>query len=89
MNELFIIDTLRDAFIVILKMAAIPMGVALVVGVVISLLQALTQIQETTLSFVPKIIGVFFSLILGFPYIMNTFITFTHKIFDFMTKLPN
>lgn len=61
---------------------ALPMlGVSLVVGVVISVLQAATQIQEMTLTFVPKILSMFIALLLAFPWMMDKMINFTRELF--------
>ncbi|WP_300159007.1 flagellar biosynthesis protein FliQ [Solidesulfovibrio sp.] len=61
---------------------ALPMlGVSLVVGVVISVLQAATQIQEMTLTFVPKILAMFLALLLAFPWMMDKMINFTRDLF--------
>jgi flagellar biosynthetic protein FliQ len=61
---------------------ALPMlGVSLVVGVVISVLQAATQIQEMTLTFVPKILSMFIALLLAFPWMMDKMINFTRDLF--------
>ena len=57
------------------------LGVGLGVGVFVSILQAATQIQEMTLTFVPKIIAVFLALLISFPWIMDKMITFTQEIF--------
>jgi len=62
-------------------MLSLPMLiVALAVGVLISLLQAVTQIQEMTLTFVPKIIAVFLSVVLAAPWLTETMVTFTRGI---------
>ena len=68
MTGLAIIDVARDGIFVFLKVAGPTMLVALVVGLVISLLQALTQIQEQTLIYVPKIVCVFAALLLMLPF---------------------
>lgn len=62
------LDLAREAMWVLVTMAAPAMLVGLTVGVVIGILQALTQIQETTLVFVPKILAVFAALILFMPF---------------------
>jgi flagellar biosynthetic protein FliQ len=59
--------------------------VSMVVGLVISLFQAVTQIQEFTLTFVPKIIAVFITLFLFFPWIARIMMTYTIELF---TKIP-
>ncbi len=66
-----ILDIARDGIITLLKVASPMMIVGLVVGVAISLLQALTQIQEATLAFVPKIILMFVSLIIMLPFMSD------------------
>lgn len=63
-----VIDVARDAIIVMLQVSAPVMLVGLVVGLVIALFQALTQIQEMTLTFVPKILAIFASLLLFMPF---------------------
>ncbi len=63
-----VIDVARDAIIVMLQVSSPVMLVGLVVGLVIALFQALTQIQEMTLTFVPKIIAIFASLLLFMPF---------------------
>ncbi|HVT25681.1 MAG TPA: flagellar biosynthesis protein FliQ [Rhizomicrobium sp.] len=62
------IDFARESIYVLIQIAAPAMLTALVVGVVIGLLQALTQIQEMTLVFVPKIIAIFLVLLIALPF---------------------
>ncbi|MDQ0471419.1 flagellar biosynthesis protein FliQ [Labrys wisconsinensis] len=66
-----ILDISRDAILTLLKVASPMMIVGLVVGVAISLLQALTQIQEQTLAFVPKILLMFLALVLMLPFMSD------------------
>jgi flagellar biosynthetic protein FliQ len=63
-----VLDVGRDAIITLLKVSAPLLLCGLIVGVVISLFQALTQIQEMTLVFVPKIIAMFVVLVLALPF---------------------
>ena len=58
------------------------LGVALVVGLVISFVQALTQIQEMTLTFVPKIVAIFLGLIASSPFIYSTLAQLSSNVFD-------
>lgn len=76
------IDIGRDAIIVSLKLGGPIMLLALIVGVVISLIQALTQIQETTLTFVPKIVAILLAMLLLMPFMLTTLTTFTERLFD-------
>ncbi|MDH3739008.1 MAG: flagellar biosynthesis protein FliQ [Alphaproteobacteria bacterium] len=75
-----VLDVAREAIIVLLKLAAPLMILALLVGLVISLFQALTQIQEMTLAFVPKILVIFVSLLFLLPFMMTTLVTFTQGL---------
>ena len=68
MNPADTIDFARTAILVLLEITAPAMLTALVVGLVIGLLQALTQIQEQTLVFVPKIVAVFVVMLLALPF---------------------
>ena len=66
-----VMDVARDAIETLLIVAAPLMLVGLVVGVAISLLQALTQIQETTLVFVPKILAIFLAMLIALPFMAD------------------
>lgn len=66
-----VLDVARDSIVTLLVVSAPMMLVGLAVGVVISLLQALTQIQETTLVFVPKIIAIFVALLIALPFMAD------------------
>lgn len=72
MTQQDVLDMLREAFTVALKLAAPILAVSLVVGLLISIFQAATQIQEATLTFVPKLIIIGLVLILLAPWMMNT-----------------
>jgi flagellar biosynthetic protein FliQ len=76
------IDIGRDAIVVSLKLGGPIMLLALIVGVVISLFQALTQIQETTLTFVPKIVAILLAMLILMPFMLTTLTTFTERLFD-------
>jgi flagellar biosynthetic protein FliQ len=70
----------REAIIVALKLGAPAMLLALVVGLAISFFQALTQIQEMTLTFVPKMIVILLSLLLFLPFMLSTLSSFTESL---------
>ncbi|HLI23142.1 MAG TPA: flagellar biosynthesis protein FliQ [Stellaceae bacterium] len=70
----------RDAIIVALKLGAPAMLLALAVGLAISFFQALTQIQEMTLTFVPKMIVILLSLLLFLPFMLTTLESFTQGL---------
>lgn len=75
-----VLDVSRDAIVVLLKLSAPLMITALIVGLIVSLFQALTQIQEMTLAFVPKILVVFASMLVFLPFMISTLITFTEGL---------
>lgn len=80
MNTADVLDVTREALMVTLKVGAPVMLIALVVGLVISLLQALTQIQEQTLAFVPKIVVIFVALMVLMPFMLGQLTGFTREI---------
>jgi flagellar biosynthetic protein FliQ len=80
MNAQDFIEISRDAIWVMIKLGAIPMLAGLAVGIVISLVQALTQIQEMTLSFVPKVLTLFVVVILALPFMIDIMTGFTTQV---------
>ncbi len=76
-----VLDLGRDALWATVAMATPAMVAGLVVGVVIALLQALTQVQEMTLVFVPKILAIFLTLLLFMPLMGATLADFSETIF--------
>ncbi len=75
-------ELLREAMMVSLKLAGPPLAVALVVGTVMSLVQAVTQINEQTLAFVPKVIAICGTLVLLGSFMMAALGDFTRLLFD-------
>ena len=73
---------LHACMMVLLKLAGPPLLVALAVGMVMSLLQAITQINEQTLAFVPKVLAIGATLMILGPFMMVTLTDFTHMLFD-------
>ena len=68
-------------------MIAMPMlGIGLLVGIVVSVIQAATQIQEMTLTFIPKVVAIFLALLLAFPWILDKMVTFTRNL---IINIPN
>ncbi len=63
-----VLDIAREAIFTLVEVSAPVMLVGLAVGVIVSLLQALTQIQEMTIAFVPKILAIFFALLVTLPF---------------------
>ena len=75
-----VVDVAREAIWVLLAVASPVMLVALGVGLVVALVQALTQVQEMTLAFVPKILAIFLSLIIFFPFMITSMIELMEQI---------
>jgi flagellar biosynthetic protein FliQ len=80
MNSEFVIGLAGQALYTVLKVSAPMLGVGLIVGLLVSIFQATTQIQEQTLAFVPKIIAVFLAILLFGPWILNVMIDFTSQL---------
>jgi flagellar biosynthetic protein FliQ len=87
MTEVDVFDILREAVVATLVVAGPIMGVGLIVGLLVSLFQALTQIQEATLAFVPKILSIFVALLVLGPFMLTTLIAFTHTMADRIVSL--
>ncbi|HEY4707160.1 MAG TPA: flagellar biosynthesis protein FliQ [Thermodesulfobacteriota bacterium] len=86
MTPEFVTSIGKETIEVILMVSAPVLIVGMVVGLVISIIQAVTQIQEMTLSFVPKIIAVFLVLLALAPWMMEVMMKYTSNIF---TNIPN
>ncbi len=84
MNEAAVLEIGRNGLWVVLKLSGPIMMAGLLIGLIIALFQALTTIQEMTLTFVPKILVIFASLIVFLPFMMTTLIEFTQQLFDLM-----
>ncbi|MNR55392.1 Flagellar biosynthetic protein FliQ [compost metagenome] len=82
MSADFIIGLAGEAVFVVLKASAPMLALALIVGLLVSIFQATTQIQEQTLAFVPKIVAVFLSIIIFGPWILNTIVDFTYNLLN-------
>lgn len=75
------VDIFRQSIFLILKVTMPMMLGALIVGMIIAIFQATTQIQEQTLAFVPKIIVIFLMLIMLGPWILSSLYDFTYEVF--------
>lgn len=75
-----VIDIMREGIYVLIIIGAPTMLAALAVGLIISLFQALTQIQEQTLTFVPKIIATLLMLMASTPFILSTLTEYTNRL---------
>jgi flagellar biosynthesis protein FliQ len=87
MTPQMVVEIGREALTVTLLVAAPMLGFGLLVGVVISIFQAVTQINESTLTFVPKILASAAALLIFLPWIINTMTDFTRHMFDLIPQL--
>jgi len=78
---------LRDGMLVMLKLGGPPLLVALAVGLVIALVQAVTQINEATLAFLPKALALCAALVMLGPFMLSTLSTYTHTLLDRMVAI--
>ena len=88
MNGAEVLDVARDAIFVLLRVSGPLMLVALATGVTIALFQAITQIQEMTLTFVPKILALFASLLVFLPYMSLLLRDLMVRMADLIASIP-
>ncbi len=89
MEATVVIDITREALWLIIKCSAPLLIVSLVVGLIISIFQTITSIQEQTLTFVPKILAVFITLMICGSWIMNCIVEFMTALFNNFSQYVN
>lgn len=89
MSQALVIDLARNAVMLALMVGGPLMLVALVVGLVVSVFQAVTQIQEQTLSFVPKLIAVSVAFLVALPWMLEMMIRYTTDLFRSIPTLAS
>ncbi len=82
MDSNAIITLLREGLFLVLLLSAAPMLASLVVGLTISMFQAVTQLQEQTLSYVPKVVGVLITIAILGPWMITQTVRFAQTLFD-------
>ncbi|MGE5363003.1 MAG: flagellar biosynthetic protein FliQ [Bacteroidota bacterium] len=87
MTEELIVEILTDVFYTSFLILLPVLSVSLVVGILISLFQAVTSIQEMTLTFVPKILSMAAVLILTLPWMIEKMVAITHRLFGMMNTV--
>ncbi len=86
-TQVMVLDIMRDSFFTIMIVSGPVLMIALFVGLIISIFQATTQIQEQTLSFVPKIVAVMIALIVFGSFMMNIMLSFTKDLFKLIPTI--
>ena len=82
MNSVQAIDIGREALLTVMKVTAPMLGLGMAAGLTVSIFQATTQIQEQTLTFVPKILAVLLSIIVFGPWMLSTLMEFITNLFN-------
>ncbi len=80
------LDLFRHALLTALLLAAPMLGVGLVIGLLISIFQAVTSIQEMTLTFIPKMVGVILAIIIALPWMLSTMMTYATSLFGDLSR---
>ena len=89
MTQEFVISVSQSAVYTVLLVSAPMLGLALFVGLIIGIFQAVTSINEMTLTFIPKIIVVIVAVVIFAPWMMKIMLTFTLEIFDWIPQIAH
>ncbi len=87
MTDLLVIKIMRESLMTVLIVSAPILGVGMFVGLIISIIQTTTSIQEQTLTFVPKIIAIFLTIILLGSWMIRVLVNYTNNIFMLIEKI--
>ena len=87
MSEVLLNGIIKDSIMLVIKVAGPFLIASLIIGLVISIIQATTQIQEQTLTFVPKLIGICIIGLFLSSWISENVVSYTESIFDIITKI--
>jgi flagellar biosynthetic protein FliQ len=87
MSQDTVVSLVADMMAVALKIAMPLLLAALVIGLLVSIFQAVTQIQEQTLSFIPKVIGIVVVMVVGGPWMLDQVVTYTQRLYEQIPSL--
>jgi flagellar biosynthetic protein FliQ len=87
MTESLIIDIMREALMTVLMVAGPILLTAMAVGLLVSILQATTQIQEQTMSFVPKLVAIFVAIVVLSSFMISQMTNFMNMIFELISTI--
>jgi len=82
LTQTYVIHLAREALMMVVILSLPTLAVSMLVGLIISVLQATTQIQEQTLSFVPKMVAIFVTLIVAASWLLNIATNFTTRLYE-------
>lgn len=87
MDQQTVIDLVQNALFTTIKVSAAPLILGLIIGVVVSIFQTITSIQEPTLAFIPKILAVLISIIIFGPFMITTLTEYVIQLFNNIPEL--
>lgn len=87
MTDIMVVKILREALLITLVVASPILGVGMFVGLIVSIIQTTTSIQEQTLTFVPKIIAIFMAIIFFGPWMIHMLVNYTVNLFMLIEKI--
>jgi flagellar biosynthesis protein FliQ len=87
MTEEYLLRVAREGLLLVLLVSAPAVLASLIVGLVVGIMQATTQVQEPTLTFVPKLVAVFFTLALAGPWIGAQLVRFSRSLFEAIPRI--
>ncbi|NLZ44134.1 MAG: flagellar biosynthesis protein FliQ [Clostridia bacterium] len=86
MTDVMVVEVVREGLLTVLTVAGPMLLVGMTVGLLVSVFQATTQIQEQTLSFIPKIVAIFLTMAISGPWILRVLVGFAEKIFAYLEQ---
>ncbi|MEA4834275.1 MAG: flagellar biosynthesis protein FliQ [Anaeromusa sp.] len=89
MSADYAVEVGRDALLMVMLVSAPMLGLGLLVGLLVSVFQATTQIQEQTLAFIPKIIAVFVAILIFGPWMLRLLMDYTQQLILILPKLSH
>lgn len=87
MTDIVVIKIMREALMTVLIVSAPMLGIGMIVGLIVSIFQTTTSIQEQTLTFIPKIIAIFGSIIVFAAWMIRTLVNYTSQVFSMIEKI--
>lgn len=87
MDDVLVTTLIRQGLTTVLTVAGPLLGVGMLVGLIVSVFQATTQIQEQTLTFIPKILAIFLTLIICGPWMLRVLVDFTTELFSYLSQV--
>ncbi len=87
MEDIQVLTIMQKVLLMVMEISAPILLVAVVVGLIVSIFQTITQIQEATLTFIPKMIAALITIIILLPWMLNLFITRTNELFNYIQVL--